>query len=387
MTGFKRIEEKKVVEPVRATRYPSPPQITASNSHPGQSHTRARVDKAITHELANARYLLQDLADHVLGHIVSTKLARDILQKFVQDKVIQVFEVTGTRNKAKRVPLDPDSDEARSAVEQAFEYADKYDCIQLDTQSNGVESGCSAADTKGKGKQKEKKYSFRWTNFPAEPLREDDLVVFLNDTTDLAFDFAKPKLAIANPELRHRFAAPEDKHHAVPLSYEPDEEDMRPDFLLLPIEAFSDGFKTVDQKYVNFTASRLVGKSKNKQLAAGLKQMQRYARGLKRAQPWVRFVLGMAMTRDKAAFLRGDGSGTEQLDVMLTEGRGCIEFIRILLGLSLADQVDLGHSPHVVLEGKERTCKTRKVRQQSNARPSSDSATFCPQETPSCSIL
>jgi hypothetical protein len=371
MTDCKQSEDSNVSVPVRTISNPSPPKKTASNRHPGQTHTRTEVDEAITHELAKARYLMHDLADHVLGHIVSTKLARDILHKFVQDKVIQVFEGTGPRNNYNRgVPLDPTSDDTQSAIQQAFEVADQYDCIQTDTQSDGGKAECSSTDTKGKGKQKAKTYSFRWTTFPTEPLREDELVSFLNNITDRAFAFAKPELAVANPELRHRFAVPEDKHHAMPLSYEPDGEDMRPDFLLLPIEAFTDDFKTVDPKYVNFTASRLVGESKNKDLAAGVEQMQRYARGLKRAQPWVHYVLGMTITKDKAVFLRGEGSGTERLELMLTDGRGCIEFVRILLGLALADKVDLGHNPDVELERREQACMVKNVTRRLNAATS-----------------
>ena len=371
MTHCKQSEDSKVVVPVRTISNPSPPKKAASNRHPGQTHTRTEVGEAITHELAKARYLMHDLTDHVLGHIVSTKLARDILRRLVQDKVIQVFEGTGARNNYIRgVPLDPTSVDAQSAIQQAFEVADRYDCIQADTQSDDGKAEYSSTDTKGKGKQKAKTYSFRWTTFPTEPLREDELVSFLNNITDRAFDFAKPELAVANPELRHRFAAPEDKHHAIPLSYEPDGEDMRPDFLLLPIEAFADDLKSVDPKYVNFTASRLVGESKNKDVAAGVEQMQRYARGLKRAQPWVHYVLEMTITKDKAVFLRGEGSGTERLELMLTDGRGCIEFKRILLGLALADNVDLGQNPDVGLERKEQACMVKNVTRRSNAATS-----------------
>ncbi|KAF8134290.1 hypothetical protein EV363DRAFT_1323012 [Boletus edulis] len=364
MTDFKRIENNKVVVPPRTIDNPSPLKKTASNRHPGQTHTRTEIDGAMNHELAMARYLMQDLADHIFGHIVSTELARDILQKFVQDKHVQVFDESSPRNL--KLPLDPTSDDAQKAIQQAFERTDWYDCIR-DTQSYAGETESSSTNTKGKGKQKEKTFSFRWITFPMEPLHEDELVSFLNDITDRAFAFAKPRLAVPYQKLHHRFAAPEDKHHAMPLSYEPDGEDMRPDFLLLPIEAFSDDFKTVDPKYVNFTASRLVGESKNKDLAAGVEQMQRYARGLERAQPWVYYVLGMTVTKDKAVFMRGEGSGTEHLELVLTDGRGCIEFMRILLGLALADKVDLGHNPDVVLERREQACKARNVTRRSNA--------------------
>ena len=167
----------------------------------------------------------------------------------------------------------------------------------------------------------------------------------------------------------------------MPLSYEPDGEDMRPDFLLLPMQAFLDDFKTVDPRYLNFTASRLVGEAKNKDLAAGVEQVQRYARGLKRAQPWVHYVLAMTITRDKAVFMRGEGSGTERLELILSDGRGCIEFIRILLGLALAEDVDLGQNPDIELTNETRTCEVKNVTYHSvpSNAPSSATASRAPR--------
>ncbi|KAF9240282.1 hypothetical protein BU15DRAFT_61607 [Melanogaster broomeanus] len=52
----------------------------------------------------------------------------------------------------------------------------------------------------------------------------------------------------------------------------------------------------------------------------------------------------------------GDGSGTERLELVLSDGRGCIEFIRILLGLALAEGIDLGQNPDVELRREERSC-------------------------------
>ncbi|KAG8221297.1 hypothetical protein J3R82DRAFT_1463 [Butyriboletus roseoflavus] len=362
MNFLKLRDHGNVVVPVRTETHPSPMKQAASNRQPGQSHTRTTVDEAINHELAKARYLMDDLADHVFGHIVSTELAKDILHQFINDGIVQVFEGAAPRyNHDDKVAIDPKSDDVQRAIQQAFEDADEHDCVRPDTDSKGAEPESSSTDSKGKAKQagtkrkekqKVKTYSFKWCTFPAEPINEDRLVSFLNEITDHAFAFAKPQLTETHPELRHRFAAPKDKRHAMALSYEPDGEDMRPDFVLLPRDAFLDSFKTVDARYINFTASRLVGEAKNKDLAAGLEQVQRYARGLKRAQPWVHYVLAMTITKDKAIFLRGEGSGTERLELILADGRGCIEFIRILLGLALADEVDLGHNPDVELKGE-----------------------------------
>ncbi|KAG6378990.1 hypothetical protein JVT61DRAFT_13281 [Boletus reticuloceps] len=183
MVDFKRIQDTKVVVPARTISNPSPLKKTASNRHPGQTHTRTEIDGAMNHELANARLLMHDLADHVFGHIVSTELAGDILQKFVQDRVVQVFE-TGSHNF--KVPLDSKSDDAQSAIQQALEHADRYDCIQVDTHSDAEEPEGPSTNTNAKGKQKAKTYSFGWTKFPTEPLLEDKLVSFLNDITDQA---------------------------------------------------------------------------------------------------------------------------------------------------------------------------------------------------------
>ena len=147
------------------------------------------------------------------------------------------------------------------------------------------------------------------------------------------------------------------------------------------MEAFLDDFKTVDPRYLNFTASRLVGEAKNKDLAAGVEQVQRYARGLKRAQPWVHYVLAMTITRDKVVFMRGEGSGTERLELILSDGRGCIEFIRTLLGLALAEDVDLGQNPDVEVGNETRTREIKSVAHRSipSNAPSSATASYAPR--------
>jgi hypothetical protein len=294
--------------------------------------------------------LAGDLAGHMFGHLVSIDLARDILTTFVIDGVVQIFEGMIPRDEqASEAPFDPHSEDVQRALGQAFEAAAAHDCIQ----SNVPERRSPLPDNK----EKEKTYTFKWCIFPNAPFGEGELVSFLNEITDRAFAIARShlRLATTKSELRHRFVAPEDKRHAVPLAYERNEEDMRPNFLLLPIEAFSGGgSKTVDEKYVNLTAARLVGES-NEDLVEGLDRMLRYAHGLKCAQPWVYYVLGMTISPDVAVFSRGDPSDWEHLALMLWDGRGCIEFIRILLGLALADGVDLGQNPFVELQHEERT--------------------------------
>ena len=340
---------------------------SASNRLPGQSHTHTNVVPALDRELVTGRYLIDDLADHVFGRIVSTDLASDILHQFVKIGIVKVFE--GPKGQPKdEMALVLDSEDVLCAIEQAFEQADLHDCIHLNAEDDAGATEPSSTATEGKAKQtcskgsrgkKQKTYSFKWSTFPAKvPLNEDELVNFLNEITDRAFDFAQHKL-LKDLKLKNRFTTLIDKHHAMPLSYEADGEEMRPDFVLLPAQAFSDDFKTVDPRYLNFTAARLVGEAKNADLAAGIKQVQRYARGMRRAQPWVHFVLAMTITKERVAFMRGEGSGTERVQLELADGRGCIEFIRILLGLALAEDVDLGQNPDVVLKAETRTCRIK----------------------------
>lgn len=101
--------------------------------------------------------------------------------------------------------------------------------------------------------------------------------------------------------------------------------------LLLLIGAFSgDAFKTVDEKWVNPSTARRVGGS-NEHLVTGLEELQMHTEDLKCTQPWVLYVLGMAMSL--AVFSRGDcGSQLEYFVLILWDDRDCIDFIRILLG-------------------------------------------------------
>ncbi|KIJ09736.1 hypothetical protein PAXINDRAFT_17192, partial [Paxillus involutus ATCC 200175] len=348
--------------PVRTENHPSPPKQSASNRQPAQPHTRQPVENAIQHELAQARFIAGDLADHMFGHLVPTDIAKDILKQFIADGIVEIYE---SSSKTPNKPLDPKSKRVRKALAAAFKDARAHGCIRSDSDAVMAETQSVQADKKqGKGKKSKKQdnpYSWRWRDFPREPIGEDKLVTFLNDITDRALEVAKPRLD-SNCKVRNRFAAPEDKYHGVPLSYEPDGEDMRPDFLVLPVKAFSPDFKTVYSEYVNFTALRAVGESKNKDFASGLDQVHRYARGIRRAQPWVHFVVALTVTRSRLALVRGDGSGTERLELALSDGRGCIELIRILLGIALAEGEDLGQSSEVKLDAKERSCKVSKAK-------------------------
>ncbi|KAI6163576.1 hypothetical protein EDD17DRAFT_478850 [Pisolithus thermaeus] len=299
---------------------------SAGSKHPSENHTRDVVDGQINHELTKARYRSLDLADLMFGHLVTTRLARDILDRFLADGTVTCEEIKPN-----------EEEETRHALNAAYADAVAHACLRsdglLDEPTPEPETTCQ----------------WSWPKFPTTPINENKLVAFLNNVADSALSTARSILQDDSLQPRNRFAAPIDKNHAIPLSYEPDGEDVRPDFMVLPLAAFSDDEEPeVKEAYVNFTAMLLAGESKSARNAReGLIQVQRYMRGIKRAQPWLRFATGMTVGKDFVALLRGDCSGLERIELSLTDGRGCIEFIRIILGIVLADKKAFGHNPDV----------------------------------------
>lgn len=211
--------------PQRTRNHPSPIKTSASNRHSGQPATREPVDRAIQHELADGRILAHDLAGHMFGHLVPLDLARSILQQFISSGTLQV----SSEAEDPAIPLDPPSTDALSAIHEAYENAGKHQ----------------------KKKRTEPTYSWRWRDFP-QRMGEEDLVEFLNKIINQAFFFAKPKLH-QETSFQNRFATLVDRGHTIRLPYEADLEDMHPDFILLPIEVFSES-GDLDQRYINFMA-------------------------------------------------------------------------------------------------------------------------------------
>ncbi|KAI6130879.1 hypothetical protein EV401DRAFT_2066054 [Pisolithus croceorrhizus] len=300
---------------------------SAGSKHPSKNHTRDVDDDQINHELTKARYRRSlDLADLMFGHLVTTSLARDILDRFLADGTVTCEEIKPN-----------EEEETRHALNAAYADAVAHACLRSDEPLGEPTP------------EPETTYQWSWPKFPTTPINENKLVAFLNNIADSALSTARSILQDDSLQPRNRFAAPVDKHHAIPLSYEPDREDMHPDFMVLPLAAFSgDKELEVKEAYVNFTAMLLAGESKSARNAReGLIQVQRYMRGIKRAQPWLRFATGMTVGKDFVALLRGDCSGLERIELSLTDGRGCIEFIRIILGIVLADKKAFGHNPDV----------------------------------------
>ncbi|KAI6107819.1 hypothetical protein EDD16DRAFT_1523100 [Pisolithus croceorrhizus] len=336
--------------PVRTTDKKSPMKQSAGSKHPSENHTRDVVDGQINHELTKARYRSLDLADLMFGHLVTTRLARDILERFLADGTVTCEEIKPN-----------EEEETRHALNAAHADTVAHACIRSDAP---IDEPASDPATK---------YQWSWPKFPTTPINENKLVAFLNSVADSALLSARSILQDDSLQPRNRFAAPVDKNHAIPLSYEPDGEDMRPDFMVLPLAAFSDDEEPkVKEAYVNFTAMLLAGESKSARNAReGLIQVQRYMRGIKRAQPWLRFATGMTVGKDFVSLLRGDCSGLERVELSLTDGRGCIEFIRIILGIVLAGKRAFGHNPEVEIEEKDVSVDVPELRSETTPRTGS----------------
>ncbi|KAI5994476.1 hypothetical protein EDD15DRAFT_2433137 [Pisolithus albus] len=264
----------------------------------------------------------------MFGDLATTSLARDVLEQFLADGI-----VTCEDNK----PSDG------SATSLALTAA--YD--------DAVTHSCNAPPDKSTPEPKTR-YRWGWPKLPSTPIDENELVVFLNSIADSALSTARSIRKDDSLQAKNRFA-PVDKNRVIALSYWIDGEYTCPDFVVLPLAAFSDDKELgVEDAYVNFTAMLLAGESKSvRSTRDGLIQVQRYMRGIKRAQPWLRFAVGMTVGKDFVALSRGDRSGLERFEISLTDGRGCIQFIRTILGIVLADKEAFGHNPEVGIEERD----------------------------------
>ncbi|KIK24561.1 hypothetical protein PISMIDRAFT_403191 [Pisolithus microcarpus 441] len=255
-------------------------------------------------------------------HLVAPSLARSILEQFLVDGT-----VTCKEDESKEV-------EVCHALEAEYTDVIAHACLPSDVPPNDTPSPATKWD---------------WWDFPTTPIDESKLVAFLNTVADKALSTAKSILGDNSLKPRNRFAAPTDKHCGIPLSYGPCRVALRPDFMVLPLAAFSDDEECkVNKAYVNFTTMLLAGESKSApDKKGGLTGVQRYIRGIRRAQPWLRFVTGMTVGKDFVALLSRGFRGTEYVEMSLTDGRGCLEVIRIVLGIVLAEKEEFGHDPDV----------------------------------------
>lgn len=319
----------------------SPVKHSASNPATGQPLTRVHVDTALKHELSKGRFFASDLGDLMFRSVISTKLASEVLHGLLKEGTVEVLKVVGQREtKVPRI-----SGDANTAIDCAYARALVHGCKR---------PGVDLERTKTPRKHKVTDVIWKWTwkDYPRTTIVEKRLVDYLNGVIDTALSLD----CLHGRELRYRFAVPHDTHHRLPLAYGPRDEDMRPDFIVLPIEAFRkvDPEKPGDRvtyelkkEWSNFTTIRLSGECKTSDTTKGVDQVQRYMRGMRRAQPWQRFVTAMSISRTAAVFIRGDGSGTERLLMEFHRGWASLEFVRVLLAIALADPELFGKSQHI----------------------------------------
>ncbi|KAF9221283.1 hypothetical protein BS17DRAFT_768800 [Gyrodon lividus] len=315
----------------------TPFRNSATHRMPSEQQTRDSVDAALNDELGDARYLADDLGDLMFGSLISTELAKQVLQGLLEVGVVSVQKVVGE----KRLDVMSDSVDAKVALEHAYQRALAHGCQRSDIEQTKTPS-------KSKGST-EIFWSWRWTEFPKSTIMEAPLMDYFNRIVETALHLQ----CLRGQTLRYRFAAPIDTRHAFPLAYGPDKEDMRPDFVVLPIDAFDKTSArdpkdpveyTPKKEWFNFTTIRLSGECKISDSNKGVNQVQRYMRGTKRAQPWQRFVTALTVTRDVVNFMRADGSGIERLKMQLDRGRSSLEFVRVLLAVALGDPKVFGKS-------------------------------------------
>ncbi|KAF9234404.1 hypothetical protein BU15DRAFT_65762 [Melanogaster broomeanus] len=329
--------------PASGSSITTPFRNSGSSWRPNQQQTRATVDTALHHELGDARYVADDLGDLMFGSVISTERAKEILQGLLSVGLVKVQKIVGE----KKSDVLSGSTNAASALQHAYERALVHGCKRV-----GVDE--SKTPPKPKNSANHVSWSWTWVGFPRSTIKEPELIDYFNRVLDTALDLD----CLSGKTLRNRFATPIDTQHAFPLSYGPDKEDMRPDFVVLPIEAFEKHMPSSPAERIryepkiewfNFTTIKMPGECKTSDSNKGVAQVQRYMRGMRRAQPWQRFVTAITVTRDIVSFMRGDASGIERLKMQLQNGRASLEFVRMLLAIGLGGPELFGNSHYFSL--------------------------------------
>ncbi|KAH7890513.1 hypothetical protein F5I97DRAFT_1973062 [Phlebopus sp. FC_14] len=338
-----------VQAPTYITSQGSPVKHSASNPVTGEGQTRAVVDRALKDELGGARILADDLIDQMFGSLISLQLAKRVLEGLLQAGKVLVCDSRGES------PSD-----TTPALEDAYARARAHACKHDEV---------DVVKTPKKDKSTEVVWDWKWVGYPTATIVESDIVDYFNGVIDAAL--ALPCLAdLRQRQAQYRFAVPYDTKHAFPLAFGPHDEDMRPDFVVLPLRvlhveqpATPGGvvkYRT-DEKHSNFTMIRLSGECKTSDHSAGATQVQRYMRGTRRSQPWQRFITAMNVTKQSIGFMRGEGTGIERVCLELKHGRSSLEFVRLLLGIALADEETFGKSCHFELAEEEQVLQSSSV--------------------------
>ncbi|KDQ12972.1 hypothetical protein BOTBODRAFT_176096 [Botryobasidium botryosum FD-172 SS1] len=312
------------------------------------------VANRLTRELNGGRLFSPDLIDHIFGALVSVDEAKEVLSYFLAEGI-----VTAISDSEPSWPRDLALENAVHAA-VAVGYIRDGDVL-------------SQSPTIGP-------YIWGWAGYPSDrPPKETDLVNCLNAITTRALEHLR---LYSSKELtiRWKWACAFDTSAASPppepssenadlfISDEESSENAEPG----PANADStrsygapDVPETtvpqVDQRYNNWTNAGSVG-----ELGANYWQLFRYIRGLRRAQPWRRFCLGLSVAGKSICLCRTDQSGTEEADFDITTSRPTGKLKgkewEILIGFAIMDDEQLGVDPRIKLtEGVTETAGASSV--------------------------
>ncbi|KIJ04996.1 hypothetical protein PAXINDRAFT_21724 [Paxillus involutus ATCC 200175] len=223
-----RFKHAATVTPTTTISGSTPARNSASNTMASGKHTRNVVDSALHDELHDARYLTDDLGDLMFGSLISIELAKEILQGLFEAGMVGVRRIDGDSD----VDVGNNTEYATAALEHAYQRALAHGCRRQDVDQ-------TKTPTKAK-KLTEVSWSWSWKGFPTSTIKEAPLMDYFNQIVDMALGLQ----CLGGRKVCYRFAAPIDTRHAFPLAYGPDNEDMRPDFVVLPIDAFEDNHAT-----------------------------------------------------------------------------------------------------------------------------------------------
>ncbi|KAH7882571.1 hypothetical protein F5I97DRAFT_1906251, partial [Phlebopus sp. FC_14] len=330
---------------------------------------------AIVNKLGNEDRALKDkldLIDQMFGSFISLELAKLVVDGLLQAGKVVVCDSRGNSPADTGLALE-------DAYARARAHACKHDEVEV-------------VKTPKKGKGAEVVWDWKWVGYPTATIVKSDIVDYFNEVIDAAL--ALPCLAdLRERQARYRFVVPYDSYmkHAFPLAFGPHDEDMRPDFVVLPLRglhveqpATPGGvvkYRT-DEKYSNFTMIRLSGQCKTSDYNAGATHFQKYMRGTRRSQPWQRFITVMNVTKQSIGFMRGEGTGIERACLEVGHGRSSLEFVRLLLGIALADEETFGKSCHFELAEEEQVLQSSSVEPE-GPPPANTTSMLAPSEAPS----
>ncbi|KAJ7334153.1 hypothetical protein DFH08DRAFT_965896 [Mycena albidolilacea] len=315
---------------------------------------RAHIDLHLAQELHDRRSKSGDLVEALFGSLVNLHDANNILQELLQTDVLTAE--TQTDDTWKKVL----SKEYQTACEHAEEYR------------------------------------WKWTMPVA--VSEEGVAMFLNVVAIAAYA-AAVQLGQANAPPCLWFITLPNPHAPVPLSHESATQDCRPDVVAVKSDMFhkaptkendtdaqprffqvlSCPFAYIRKHYPailkqgkasdphhNAIATfikwfneqahrdhldlwrfcwpelRLTAEGKLKKLHNAMLQELVYMRQHRRTQPWMRSVIGLAVTTDTIAVLRADTLGVEQCVFARESSRGVLDSICLCLGLVLLNGVQRG---------------------------------------------